>query len=184
MAERKTIVLEIKGIGKILQSSNTTQKKSFNKGSNIWGYEDIESYEDEEPSTAFLDISAYAISELTSVALNNAHSYAQAGYRRYLNLQEDYISEYTVSNAQQSIGKIKQLSDSVISGAQKGAAVGGPIGAIVGAAISVLDFGAKTNLEKQQKLQSYYKSLNETNFGTELAASRAGLVNNGRGTEN
>ena len=58
--------------------------------------------------------------------------------------------------------------------------VGGPTGAVIGAAGWV---GSEI-LQNQASLSSYYSSINATSMQTEFSRTRAGLVDNGRGTEN
>ena len=114
------------------------------------------------------------------------------GWNRYTTLQEDYLAENRVNNIEISINNVKSIADSTVNGANTGAklgaSVGGPVGGAIGAAVGAVTgaafWGVQNHLKNQQKLQGYYKQLNETNFQTYLDASRAGLVNNGRGTEN
>lgn len=114
------------------------------------------------------------------------------GWNRYTSLKEDYISENRLNNLKTSISKVKSLSSSTLQasslGKMAGMAVGGPIGAAVGSVLGtvagVVTWGVKNEQQNRQKLQGYYKQLNETNFQTYLDSSRAGLVDNGRGTEN
>lgn len=113
------------------------------------------------------------------------------GWNRYTTLQEDYLAENRVNNVMTSVNKVKSLTNSVVSGAMTGATVGsaaGPVGTAVGLLMGTMTslamWGTQNNLENQQKLSNYYQQLNQTNFQTYLDSSRAGLVDNGRGTQN
>ena len=95
---------------------------------------------------------------------------------RYFDLSEDYILENSYRNTMTTIGKAKSVATTVISGA----IVGGPVGGVVAA----LGWSGSEFLQNQASLSSYYQSINATNMQTNFSRTRAGLVDNGRGTEN
>jgi outer membrane lipoprotein SlyB len=114
------------------------------------------------------------------------------GWNRYTTLQEDYIAENRINNIETSLNTVKSISEATIQGANNGAklgsAIGGPVGGAIGYAVGAVTgvafWGVNQHLKNQQKLSGYYQQLNQTNFQTYLDSSRAGLVDNGRGTQN
>lgn len=94
---------------------------------------------------------------------------------RYFSLQEDYLAENIYRNAKTTIGKVESLYGSI----KAGAAISGTFG-VVGAVI----WGVSEGLNQFQRYSNYYAQLNATNAQTEFSQKRAGLYNNGRGTEN
>lgn len=126
----------------------------------------------------------YAGQQVLETTINVIENVADSAINRYTTLQEDYLTAQTYSNVKSTISRTKQLGGSIVSGVVSGMATAGPIGAVIGAISSVANYGASQYLEYQKKMSSYYQQLNATNFQTNYSASRLGLVNNGRGTEN
>lgn len=126
----------------------------------------------------------YAGQQVLETTINVIENVADSAINRYTTLQEDYLTAQTYSNVKSTISRAKQLGGSIVSGVVSGMATAGPIGAVIGAISSVANYGASQYLEYQKKMSSYYQQLNATNFQTNYSASRLGLVNNGRGTEN
>lgn len=106
-----------------------------------------------------------AVSQTLSISIN-----------RYFNLSEDYITENSYKNTMTTISKAKGAVTSVIGGAMAGGVVGGIVAAVGWAGSEIL--------QNQAALSSYYQSINATSMQTEFSRTRAGLVDNGRGTEN
>lgn len=104
-------------------------------------------------------------------------------FRRYVNLKEDYMAENSYNAISTTISKASSFGSSVVSGIQIGSTMG-PIGALVGGSIGAV-FGA-VNIAQSERMRysSYYQQLNSSNFQTSFSQTRAGLINNGRGTEN
>lgn len=102
---------------------------------------------------------------------------------RTYTLTEDYMGQNSLNNFMSGAGKIGSLGASMIAGAKLGA-VFGPVGATVGAGIGTTFFIANEALTGAQTLQGYYSSINAATYQTEFAMQRAGLINEGRGTEN
>ena len=127
-----------------------------------------------------------AIEKMTlgkSVFINQAYSQAKnivssaltTGLNQYFKLNEDYIAQNSYNNLMTSVSKTKSLVSTALAGAQFGP--GGLVAAGVGWAITEV-------ISYRAKLSNYYSSLNSTNYNTEFSRTRAGLVDNGRGTEN
>jgi hypothetical protein len=125
----------------------------------------------------------YAGAEIAESALNFATQSARFAYNRYITLNEDYITKQAVTNAMDSINRVKNMGSSVINGIATGASTGGVVGAVIGGVTSAIDFGVNQYFEYQQKMSSYYQQLNATNFQTNFDASRLGLIGSS-GTEN
>lgn len=125
----------------------------------------------------------YAGAEIAESALNFATQSARFAYNRYITLNEDYITKQAVTNAMDSINRVKKMGSSVINGMVTGASTGGVVGAVIGGVTSAIDFGVNQYFEYQQKMSSYYQQLNATNFQTNFDASRLGLIGSS-GTEN
>jgi hypothetical protein len=102
---------------------------------------------------------------------------------RYFNMTENYILENEVNNFTTVAGNTASVVNSAIIGAKMGAAAG-PGGAVAGALIGVGFNLANKAITYQGTLSNYYSSLNATNMQTEWSARRAGLWDEGRGTEN
>lgn len=101
---------------------------------------------------------------------------ASTSINRYFSLSEDYIMQNTVSNTMTTLNKVKGLGQSVLLGAQ----IGGPVGTFFGLGA----WGVSEFITNQANLSSYYEGINAANYQTQYTRTRAGLVDNGRGTEN
>lgn len=126
----------------------------------------------------------FAGQQVLETTINIVENVADSAINRYTTLQEDYLTAQTYSNVKSTISRAKQLGGSIVSGVVSGMATAGPSGAVIGAISSAVNYGASQYLEYQKRMSSYYQQLNATNFQTNYSASRLGLVNNGRGTEN
>lgn len=94
---------------------------------------------------------------------------------RYLNLKEDYLAENDYAQIKSTISRTTGFLASVAGGAIVGAKAG-PIGAVVGAAISGVSYSVRQVIQYQQKMSGFYQQLNATNMQTAFMAQRAGLV--------
>lgn len=121
--------------------------------------------------------------QAASKLVSSAKNMAEFSLNRYCTLQEDYLSQQAISNAQTSISQLSQAGNSIMSGVVSMSAFG-PWGMIAGGLIGAASFGVNQYTAYQQRMSSYYQKLNATNFQTSFAASRAGLTNQSRGTEN
>lgn len=131
-----------------------------------------------------IDASKYFIHKAYDQALKLVLQTANTSISRYFSLSEDYISESTYKNIISSMNKGKNLALTAVSGAVIGSKVGGVIGGGVGATIAVVGWVGSELIQNQASLSSYYQSINATNMQTQFSRTRAGLVDNGRGTEN
>ena len=137
-------------------------------------------------ATAAVGIGAKVLSD----ALSTAYSIAMMELNRYFTLTEDYLGQNKMNAIQTQIGTAKSMLSSVGSGAAIGAAIGtvaGPGGVAVGAVIGAISSGVKTGIlaktERDQKVEQHNMQLKAINAQTNFMASRASLVNGGRGTE-
>lgn len=129
--------------------------------------------------------------KLVSDAASEVFSIAMMEHNRYFTLREDYIGQNKMSMLQTQMNTSKALLSSITSGALAGAATGlatgNPLVIAAGAVIGGVSSGVKTGLDmriqRDQKIEQYNMQLNATNAQTQFMASRASLINGGRGTE-
>lgn len=129
--------------------------------------------------------------EVLGDALSTAYSIAMMEHNRYFTLTEDYVGQNKINIVQTQIGTAKSMLSSIGSGAIRGGVIGsvaGPIGTAIGAVVGSISSGIKTGImkkaERDQKIEQSNMQLNAINAQTEFMASRANLINGGRGTEN
>ena len=126
-----------------------------------------------------------------SVLINQAYQQAKNSiinavdwaHNRYFSLKENYLGQTTYNNIMTSIHKVSNFGTSTIGGAIVGAELG-PAGAVTGAVIGAVGWGVNEFMSYQQKMSTAYQSLNASNYSTNFAQVRSGLINGGRGTEN
>lgn len=123
-------------------------------------------------------------------AASTAYSVCLMEHNRYFSLKEDYIAQNKMNVLQTQISTGKSILSSIASGAFSGMAAGlagGPVGVAVGAIVGSIASTANTvfkmDTAKKQKIEQYNMQLNAVNAQTQFSASRASLVNGGRGTE-
>ena len=127
------------------------------------------------------------VSDVASVAF----SIAMMEHNRYFTLREDYIGQNKMSMFQTQMNASKSLLSSImggaLAGAAKGLATGNPLAIATGAVFGGVSSGIKTGIDmriqRDQKIEQYNMQLNATNAQTQFMASRASLINGGRGTE-
>lgn len=102
---------------------------------------------------------------------------------RQITLNENYLAQNNLNVAKKSLSLVSSLASSIYAGGKVGA-IGGPVGSAIGAAIAATTWGMSQYISYQNRMSSYYQQLNSNNFNTEFSQVRAGLINNGRGTEN
>lgn len=100
----------------------------------------------------------------------------ESSANRYFYMKEDYLGEQMYRNVKSNISKV--------SGAITTIAAGAKIGGGVGAAIATVGVVANEGLSMFNKYASLENQMNTLNYGMEFSRTRAGLVDNGRGTEN
>lgn len=126
-----------------------------------------------------------------TVILNQAYQHAKQmlsqtidlSLNRYYTLTEDYLGQTNYQHIRTAYGKVTGLASAIAGGAMAGS-ITGPGGAVVGAIISAASWGVNQYVQNKANLSNYYQDLNASNFNTEFNRTRAGLVNEGRGTEN
>ena len=126
-----------------------------------------------------------------TVILNQAYQQAKQmltqtidlSLNRYYTLTEDYLGQTNYQHIRTAYGKVTGLASSIAGGAMTGG-MAGPVGAVVGAVISATSWGINQSIQNKANLSGYYQDLNAANFNTQFNRTRAGLVNEGRGTEN
>lgn len=182
MAEERKIIIEIMGSG--------SQKKKEKTE------EELEAEANKQMQNA-LDKIFHPLSTLETatvgknVIVNQAYQQAKQQviraadfyHSRYFSLKEDYIAETTYSNVKTAISKATGLLGAVGAGAVAGSKLGG-YGAIAGALVGLAGFGINEYISSVQAKQSYYQELNTIGYETAYAQMRAGLIDNGKGTEN
>lgn len=122
----------------------------------------------------------YVYDSLKNLAIDMTITTLSRNYR----LSEDYLSQNALNNTQKLLGKAGGIASSMISGAMVGSALAPGVGTIVGAVLGTGFNIASEALAGTERLSQYYSSLNSASFQSEFSAHRAGLLNEGRGTEN
>jgi hypothetical protein len=109
-----------------------------------------------------------ALSLFTATVESSSHN--------YFYMKEDYLGEQIYRNVKSNISKV---SGSIIT-----IAAGAKIGGAPGAVIATVGVVANEGLSIYNKYASLENQMNTLNYGMEFSRTRAGLVDNGRGTEN
>ena len=123
------------------------------------------------------------LNQAFQVAKNSIIRSLDFNITRYLDLKEDYLSENDYNAAKATIQTTATFATSVFIGAKVGS-VGGPVGALIGGAIGAVG-GTIANLQGYRSLKSSVSTdLNGRIIQTNFARERAGLTNEGKGTEN
>lgn len=129
-------------------------------------------------------------SKLISDAASTAYKIVMMEHSRYFSLREDYISQNKMNMIQSQLSSAKSLASSIVGNASTYGlmgALGGPVEAAVGAVIGGVVGATKSiiNIETQnlQTQEQYNMQLNAISAETQFAASRANLINGGKGTE-
>ena len=184
------LIINITGVSHLAPEKKEKEEEEKAKPTSNWLKALVTGEEYKKPSKGTATVAA--VSYIASQAKQVAEQSISAGWNRYTTLQEDYIAENRINNIKTSVNNVKSMAQSSLkgatTGAQLGGAIGGPWGAAAGAAVGVVAgttfWGVNQHLKNQQKLSGYYQQLNQTTFQTYLDSSRAGLVDNGRGTQN
>ena len=103
---------------------------------------------------------------------------------RNYKLTEDYLSQNDLNNIQKTLGKAGSLASSIIAGATAGSAIFPGVGTAVGAAVGAVASIATEAISGASTLSEYYSNLNAASYQSGFSSRRAGLTNEGRGTEN
>ena len=123
------------------------------------------------------------LNQAFSLAKNNISQAFTSQFNRYTDLKEDYKLENTYNHVTTSLSKVEGVGSSLITGAMVGATVG-PVGAVVGAGVALGSYGISEAVSYNSRMSKYNSQLNATNYGTNYNRIRAGLVDNGKGTDN
>ena len=177
MAEVRKIVIEIGEMQNNQPSSSSTSQGggpySYNTKKNLTSSIKPELYyKNKEAEQQIISLKTMAIQNTLQAIKQSVN----LSTRRYFSLSEDYIGENNFNNVSTAISKVTGLASQIMVGAQ----IGGPIGALAG----VVTWGVTESINYKARMSSYYSSLNATNYNTSYERTRAGLVDNGRGTEN
>lgn len=128
-----------------------------------------------------------SVSVIGMYAFNNVKnelvSTVTSTLNRQITLNENYLAQNNLNIAKKSVSLVSGLASSVYIGGKVGV-IGGPVGMTIGAAVGAATWGMSQYISYQNRMSSYYQQLNSNNFNTEFSQVRAGLINNGRGTEN
>ena len=125
-----------------------------------------------------------AVKQTVGWTFNEIEAQVMYDIGKYASLTEDYKMQVLVSNAQETINRVKSLSSSIIGSAMLGAKIGGGGGALVGATIGLFTSGTSQILNMARSYDQQNISLSTANKQSQYAQSRLGLIDNGRGTQN
>lgn len=122
----------------------------------------------------------YLYEQLKNLA-NQAVNYS---INRTANMTEDYLAQNELSNSQKAISKAGGLASSVIAGAAAGSMIAPGIGTVAGAFVGAATYVATEAISGASTLSQYYSNINSATYQSEFSRQRAGLSDEGRGTEN
>ena len=101
---------------------------------------------------------------------------ADASASHYIRMKEDYMFENNFNAIKTAASKGFGLYSAVAMGT----AVGGPVGAAIGAA----GWAVSETISIGSKWLDTYATMNELSYNKTFSRTRAGLTDNGKGTEN
>lgn len=168
MADERMLVVELRIKGTSSDDSSGNEEEGMTTALTPKG----ENKDKNKKQNTKLAIMSYAFSS----TLNKAREDINNSINRYFNLSENYIAQNYYNNVKTSIGKASSLITTL--------KVGGSIGGVAGMAVGLGMWGVGQYLQYSARMSSYYSGLNATNYGTAFGQERAGLYDNGRGTEN
>ena len=123
--------------------------------------------------------------ELTNKGFDFVIDNSKRYFERYTTLHEDYLAKNGYDIVEKTLRQGKSLYNSFNMGKQIAKKYD-----LKGSKKGMIMFGSATGfllnayMQNQSRLSGMYQQLNATNMQTGLDASRAGLINGGRGTEN
>lgn len=121
-----------------------------------------------------------SVNAIGMYAFNNAKnqlvSAVTSTFNRQVTLNENYLAQNNLNVAKKSLGLVTSLASALKTGQD--------VGGGAGMAVAAVAWGVTQYVSYQNRMSSYYQQLNSNNFNTEFSQVRAGLINNGRGTEN
>lgn len=173
MAEKRKITIEILGGGD--SSSSNSQNKVDDSESQVGKVINkiMHPIKTLESSTIGKSVIANQVYQQSKQMLSQT---IELSINRYYTLTEDYLGQTNYQHIRTSYSKIKGLAASVAGGAM--------FGGIAGAALGVVSWGINESIQNIANLSGYYQDLNASNFNMQFNRTRAGLIDEGRGTEN
>ena len=123
-------------------------------------------------------------------AASTAYRIAKMELNRSFSLKENYLAQNKITAFESEMGAIKGIASTMGSSIAMGAMAGsslGPVGTVIGAVFGtvygVASSAINVQIQKEEAMERHNMQLNSTNAQTTFSASRAALVNGGRGTE-
>lgn len=170
MAEVRKITIEIvEGSGGGDDGEKKTKKKKKTK----------EEKEKEKRQKAWKQIGKNAFNTAKEMVISSVESSLQREYT----LTENYMAQTIYANAKKSISMVTSLGTTIAGAAQVGSIAGGA-GMLVSVGVAVTGWAFNQYIDYQNRMSSYYQSLNAGNYQSDFSQIRAGLIDGGRGTEN
>lgn len=109
-------------------------------------------------------------------ALKIATQTIESSANRYFYMKEDYIGEATYRNVKSNLSRAAGNVAVIAAGAK--------VGSVPGAVIAAVGVAANEGISIFNSYASLENQMNTLNYGMEFSRTRAGLTDNGRGTEN
>lgn len=97
-------------------------------------------------------------------------------FNRMFSLKEDYLMENDYNIAMGHISRFTSFALTTVGGYKAGG--------LVGAGISVAGWGLSQGINLINRREQFYQNLNASNQQMQFSRTRAGLLDNGKGTEN
>ena len=126
---------------------------------------------------------ANVLKNLGKETLDLVASTVEDSLQRHFTLTENYMSQNIYANAKKSISLVMSAGSSILNGAKIGS-IFGPGGTAVGAIVGAASFAIQQQVQYQNRMSSYYQSLNASNYQSDFSQVRAGLIDGSKGTEN
>ena len=109
---------------------------------------------------------------------------AERGANMYASMEDDYVGQTNVANANMIINSAQNLIGTTVSMAKVGNLVGGPVGALVGGTVGAMGSAIGIGLKANASVISQYQQLDAIAYSQYFSGMRYGLINGGRGTQN
>ena len=163
MADNRSIVITLKLDNSSENQSDTSNQTNTTRVSN-----------ETDKNGAAKAVAAWAVTQAVQVVASEAVAWGEYYLNRELNLRDDYIGQRNKRIAATQINRGISAVSSVASGAIGGFAVGGPVGAVIGGAISLVAqiAGIERSNRQGQEQQSIMLRQMDTQLG--FTRSRAG----------
>lgn len=122
----------------------------------------------------------YVYDNLKNLAIEGVMTSLGRTYR----LTEDYLSQNVLNNVQTAIGKAGSFAGAIIAGAKVGSMMAPGAGTVVGAAFGLGFSLLGESISGSSTLSQHHSAINAATYQSEFSRQRAGLVDEGRGTQN